>query len=95
MRAVSLAPTDTDAWNGLGRVNLALERWSEAGAAYDKALAVQADDAEALCGAITVARRDARPKDAEALARRMTDAAACRSNVESECGAAAPRGARR
>ena len=93
-RAVSLAPTDAGAWNGLGRVNLALERWSEAGAAYDKALAMQADDSEALCGAITVARRDARPKDAEALARRMSDAAACPSSGESASVAVAPRGAR-
>jgi Flp pilus assembly protein TadD len=94
MRAVTLAPTDAVAWNGLGRVNVALERWPEAGAAFDKALGVRADDVEALCGAITVARRDARPKDADALARRVSDPAACRGSEDSESVAVTPRGAR-
>lgn len=90
-RAVSLAPGDGEAWNGLGRIHVALERWRDAGAAFDKALAVRADDPDALCGASVVARREGRPKDAEAIARRMNADAGCRGFGESQSVAVTPR----
>jgi tetratricopeptide (TPR) repeat protein len=90
-RATTLAPADPEAWNGLGRVNVALERWRDAGVAFDKVLAVRADDPDALCGAVLVARRELRPKDADALARRITDDAACKTYGESQSVAVMPR----
>jgi hypothetical protein len=90
-RATTLAPADVSAWNGLGRINVAIERWREAGVAFDKALAVRADDAEALCGAMVVARRELRPKDADALARRITDDSACKGYGEMQSVAVTPR----
>jgi tetratricopeptide (TPR) repeat protein len=90
-RAVSLAPGDGEAWNGLGRIHVALERWRDAGAAFDKALAVRADDPDALCGASVVARREGRPKDAEAIARRMNADVGCKGFGESQSVAVTPR----
>jgi len=90
-RATTLAPSDPDAWTGLGRVNVSLERWRDAGFAFDKALAVRADDADALCGAMVVARRELRPKDADALARRIADDAACKAYGDSQSVAVVPR----
>jgi hypothetical protein len=48
-----------------------VELLPEAGIAFDKALAVSADDADALCGAALVAQRQGRPKDADAIAKRV------------------------
>ena len=83
-RATTLAPGDAAAWNGLGRINVSLERWREAGMAFDKALAVRADDTDALCGAMFVARRELRPRDADALAQRIADEAACKDDGDSQ-----------
>ena len=91
-RAVSLAPADGDAWSGLGRVNIALEKWPDAGAAFEKALAVRADDQDALCGAAAVARREGRARDADALAKRMTSEAACFGLGEPESVSVSVRG---
>ena len=70
-KAVQLSPGDSLLWRNLGHVNLAVERLPEAGIAFDKALAVSADDADALCGAALVAQRQGRLKDADAIARRV------------------------
>jgi tetratricopeptide (TPR) repeat protein len=70
-KAVQLSPGDSLFWRNLGHVNLAVERLPEAGIAFDKALAVSADDADALCGAALVAQRQGRPKDADAIAKRV------------------------
>jgi len=83
-RAVSLAPADGEAWSVLGRVNVALERWPDANAAFEKALAVRADDQDALCGAAAVARREGRARDAEALSRRMGADAVCTGYGETQ-----------
>jgi tetratricopeptide (TPR) repeat protein len=69
-KAVQLSPGDSLLWRNLGHVNLAVERLPEAGIAFDRALAVTSDDADALCGAALVAQRQGRPKDADAIARR-------------------------
>jgi tetratricopeptide (TPR) repeat protein len=70
-KAVQLSPGDALFWRNLGHLNLAVESLPEAGIAFDKALAVSADDADALCGAALVAQRQGRPKDAEAIAKRV------------------------
>ena len=53
---------------------MTLERLPEAGSAFDRALAVSSDDADALCGAALVAHRLGRTKDADAIARRVKSA---------------------
>ena len=70
-RAVKLAPTDFHALRNLGNVEAALERFPEARIAFDKALAVNAEDADALCGAARVAGAQARAKEAAELTARV------------------------
>jgi tetratricopeptide (TPR) repeat protein len=70
-KAVQLSPEDALFWRNLGHVNLAVESLPEAGFAFDRALAVKSDDADALCGAALVAQRQGRPKDADAFAKRV------------------------
>jgi tetratricopeptide (TPR) repeat protein len=70
-KAVQLSPGDSLLWRNLGHLNLTVERLPEAEIAFDKALAVSADDADALCGAALVAQRQGRPKDADAIAKRI------------------------
>ena len=65
--AAALAPGDAPAWNNLGHVNLNFERLPEARVAFERALALRADDADALCGAALVAQRQGRGSDANAL----------------------------
>jgi len=73
-RAVELAPGDTRLWRNLGHLNLAMGRLPEAGSAFDRALTASADDADALCGALLVAHRLGRTKDADAIAGRVKSA---------------------
>ena len=73
-KAVELAPEGSSLWSNLGRVNLAVQRLPEAAIAFDRALALSPDDPDALCGAASVAQRQGRPNDAEALARRVQSA---------------------
>jgi tetratricopeptide (TPR) repeat protein len=70
-KAVQLSPGNALFWRNLGHVNLAVERIPEAGIAFDRALAVNSDDADALCGAALIAQRQGRPKDADAIAKRL------------------------
>jgi tetratricopeptide (TPR) repeat protein len=70
-RAVELSPGEALLWRNLGHLNMTLERLPEAGSAFDRALAVSSDDADALCGAALVAHRLGRTKDADAIARRV------------------------
>lgn len=82
-KAVALAPSDAGYLRNLGRANLAVDRLPEAGAAFDRVLAVAADDVDALCGAAEVASRQSRPKDADAFARRVATAnAQCQPPAE-------------
>jgi tetratricopeptide (TPR) repeat protein len=70
-KAVQLSPGDSLLWRNLGHINLTVDRLPEAGLAFDRALAVSSDDADALCGAALVAQRQGRPKDADAIAKRI------------------------
>ncbi len=70
-RAVKLAPADLNAWRNLGYVEVALERLPEARNAFDKALALNAEDADALCGAARVAGAQSRAKEAGELMARV------------------------
>jgi tetratricopeptide (TPR) repeat protein len=85
-KAAQLSPGNALFWRNLGHVNLAVDRLPEAGIAFDKALAVNSDDVDALCGAALIAQRQGRPKDADAIAKRLKsiDASCPRvSDVES------------
>ena len=73
-KAVELSPEDAPLWRNLGHLNLKLDRLPEAGSAFDRALAANSDDADALCGAALVAHRQGRTKDADAIARRAKSA---------------------
>src|SRR5205823_1182667 len=66
-----LSPGNPRFWRNLGHINLAVERLPDAEIAFDKALAVNADDADALCGTALIAQRQGRPKDADAIAKRI------------------------
>ena len=70
-KAIQLSPEDARHWRDLGQVMLAVEHLSEARFAFDKVLGVDADDADALCGAALVAKGERRAKDVDALAARM------------------------
>ena len=73
--AVGLSPEDARLWRNLGHLNLKLERLPEAGSAFDRVLALSAEDADALCGAALVAHRLGQTKDTDAIARRAKAAA--------------------
>jgi tetratricopeptide (TPR) repeat protein len=82
-KAVALAPSDAAYLRTLGNANLALDRFPEAGAAFDRALAVTADDVDALCGAAEVAQKEGRARDADAFARRASAAnGQCAASLE-------------
>ena len=70
-KAVQLSPGDSLLWRNLGQINLTVDRLPEAGIAFDKALALSPDDADARCAATLVAERQARPKDTVATVRRV------------------------
>jgi len=70
-KAVQLSPGNPRFWRNLGHINLAVERLPDAEIAFDKALAVNADDADALCGTALIAQRQGRPKDADAISKRI------------------------
>lgn len=73
-KAVELSPEETPLWRNVGHLNLKLDRLPEAGSAFDKVLAANSDDPDALCGAAMVAHRLGRTKDADAIARRVKSA---------------------
>jgi cytochrome c-type biogenesis protein CcmH/NrfG len=75
--AVRLAPGKPDFVRTLAHVQLGLDRLDEAGATFGRMLAVNGDDADALCGAALVAQRQSRPKDAAALAARVKNDGTC------------------
>ena len=69
-RAAELSPEDVALWRNVGHLNLALQRLPEAGGAFDRVLAVNSDDTDALCGSASVAHGLGRVKDAFAIAGR-------------------------
>jgi len=73
-KAVELSPQDGLLWRNLGHLNLHMERLPEAASAFDRALAVRSEDADAICGAASVAHKLGRTKDAEAMAGRLSSA---------------------
>ena len=73
-KAVELSPEEAPLWRNVGHLNLKLDRLPEAGSAFDKVLAANSDDPDALCGAALVAHRLGRTKDADAIARRVKSA---------------------
>ena len=70
-KAAQLSPEDVALWRNVGHLNLALERLPEAGGAFDKVLAANSDDTDALCGNALVANGSGRLKDAFAFAARV------------------------
>jgi Flp pilus assembly protein TadD len=70
-KAVELSPGEALLWRNIGHLNVTLEQLPEAESAFDRALAVSSDDADALCGAALFAYRQGRMKDAGAIARRV------------------------
>jgi tetratricopeptide (TPR) repeat protein len=70
-KAAELSPEDALPWRNLGQINLTVDRLPEAAFAFGRALAVNPDDADARCGAALVAQRQARPKDPNAVSRRV------------------------
>jgi tetratricopeptide (TPR) repeat protein len=70
-KAVELSPAEAPFLRNLGHLNITLERLPEAGSAFERALAANSGDADALCGAALVAHRLGRTNDAEAIARRV------------------------
>jgi hypothetical protein len=70
-KAAELSPAEALLWRNVGHLNVTLERLPEAESAFGRALALSADDADALCGAALVALRSGRMKDADAIARRV------------------------
>jgi tetratricopeptide (TPR) repeat protein len=70
-KAVQLSPEDALPWRNLGQINLTVDRLPEAAVAFGRALAVSPEDADARCGAALVAQRQARPKDPNAVTRRV------------------------
>ncbi len=84
-RAAELSPEDVATWRNVGHLNLALERLPEAGAAFDRVLAANAEDTDALCGSALVAQGMGRPKDALAIAGRAKAAgASCQGSSDGE-----------
>jgi tetratricopeptide (TPR) repeat protein len=77
--AVQAVPENASLWSDLGQVNLTIARLPEAGKAFDRALALDPEDTNALCGAAAVAQKQGRPDDAEALSRRVRSDDGCRA----------------
>ena len=73
-KAAELSPVEALLWRNVGHLNVTLERLPEAESAFDRALAMSSDDADALCGAALVALKSGRMKDADAIARRVKSA---------------------
>ena len=55
-----------------GLLHAQFGRLPEAGTAFAKALTVSPEDVQALCGATSVAQREGRVKDAQAMTRQVT-----------------------
>lgn len=71
-RAAVLNDHDVVSLVQAGLLNAQLGHLPEAGAAFAKALAVIPQDVQALCGAASVAQREGRVKDAQAITHQLT-----------------------
>ncbi|HEX4882637.1 MAG TPA: tetratricopeptide repeat protein [Casimicrobiaceae bacterium] len=74
-QALALDPSHVDALALAGTLYARLARLPEARAAFDKVLAIDPANRASSCGALDVARKQGRTKDADALARAMKAAA--------------------
>src|SRR6266508_5421 len=70
-RAAALHDQDVRSLVEIGTINVALGKLPEARLAFDKAVALSPENADALCGQATVAQRAGRPKEADAIAREL------------------------
>jgi len=77
-KAAQMAPDNASLWTDLGRINLTIQRPTEAGIAFDRALALSPDDTDALCGAASAAQQQRRPSDAAAFSKRVKSGESCR-----------------
>ena len=71
-RAAALNDRDIVSLVQEGLLNTQLGHLSDARVAFDKALAASPENAEALCGAASLAQKEARVKDAEAMMRQAS-----------------------
>jgi cytochrome c-type biogenesis protein CcmH/NrfG len=81
-KAVQVAPNNASLWSDLGRINLTVQRPTEAGIAFDRALALNPNDTDALCGAASAAQQQRRPSDADAFSKRVKPGEACRDATD-------------
>jgi tetratricopeptide (TPR) repeat protein len=91
-KAVQVAPDNALLWSDLGRINLTVQRPTDAGIAFDRALALSPDDADALCGAAAVAQQQGRRGDADAFSKRVNSDGGCRDASEGTSVASAATG---
>jgi len=83
-QASSLDERDLSSLVQAGVLNAKLDRLPQAEIALHKALILSPDNVDALCGAVTVAQKQGRPKDAEPLAQRLSSLdAKCRDPAAS------------
>ena len=84
-KAAGLSPENVELWRSVGHLNLALERLPEAGSAFEKVLAANANDGDALCGTALAAHRLGKIKDAAVIVARVKSAGgSCQDLGESE-----------
>lgn len=77
-KAAQVAPENALLWRDLGRINLSVNRPTDAAIAFDRALALSPDDADALCGAAAAAQQQGRRSDGEAFSKRVGSDEGCR-----------------
>ena len=71
-RAVALNDRDVISLVQEGKLNVQLGHLPDARIAFAKALAVSPEDVQALCGAASIAQKEGRVKDADAMMRQVT-----------------------
>ena len=70
-RAIALNDRDIESLAQVGVLNAGLGRLPEARVAFDRVLALSPEDTEALCGQATIAQKQGRGKDAEAILQKL------------------------
>jgi tetratricopeptide (TPR) repeat protein len=70
-RAIALNDRDIESLAQVGVLNAGLGRLPEARVAFDRVLALSPEDTEALCGQATIAQKQGRGKDADAILQKL------------------------
>ena len=84
-RATALSDRDVVSFAQVGMLNTQLGHLAEARTAFDQALALSPDDVPALCGAASLAQKEGRVKDAEAMTLQIASRdARCPAAAETE-----------